>query len=378
MFTVGHILFNLAVLVQFFDEQEWKWCGMTMFFSNFIDMDNFYSYEKDDGSASALEIHYLHKQTQLNLILFFSCCLLLIAHRLKNFTETPILAFIIGIVFHVVGDWWTWVWDYSVYVALVEIGVFVLLTLYRARSSMYRFYVFLFVGHVCTIFTLGFIVYMILVSDDVDTTKHIWPTIVDNCLRFIMILPWFFLMRVAEIEADAANLSITGRQSKSRRRDPMHRVQSSDNSDSSPTRGRHSRFPEGERTITTVMVGEESDESSSSSPSLEEEESQGSSIVLTKVCESLRESAIQKSMSSIELQSSKSSEKLQQGLKPMGRESISINGKDVEISKLPRKSIKDPTKILMNLNGVPISDQKTMPQSPFFKSSGLTKGECYE
>jgi len=353
MYTVGHILFNLALLVIFFDEKEWKWCGMTIFASNFIDLDNFYSYDKDDGDASALDIHYLHGQAQLNLILFFSCSFLLIAHKRKSIVEAPILAFVVGLVFHVVGDWWSWCWGYNVYGALIEIAIFVMATLYRARSSMYRFYVFLFVGHVCTIFTLGFIVYMILLADDIKSTEYVWPTIVDNCLRFIMVLPWFFLMRVAEVEVEAVEVDRRQSSKSGRRRDPMHRVNSNENPeefdiDNPPRQSRAEGIHD--KTSTTIAIGEESEEeeeNDDSSSSSSDEESQGSAMI-TKVCEALQESTNQTSATIENLEketlnrSSKSSDKI-----------ISLkNGSEdtgVKDSTLPRQSIKDPTKIKSKL-----------------------------
>jgi len=356
MYTVGHILFNLALLVIFFDEKEWKWCGVTIFASNFIDLDNFYSYHKDDGDASALDIHYLHGQAQLNLILFFSCSFLLISHKQKSSAEAPILAFVVGLVFHIVGDWWSWCWGYNVYGALIEIAVFVMTTLYRARTSMYRFYVFLFVGHVCTIFTLGFIVYMILLADDISSTEYIWPTIVDNCLRLIMVLPWFFLIRVAEVEVQAVEVERRSHSSKNgRRRDPMHRVNSQDHSeefdiDNPPRQSRAEGM--NPKTSTTIIIGEDSEEEEqdnddSSSSSSGDEESQKSPVI-TKVCEALRESANQTSATIENLEketlnrSSKSSDKI-----------ISLKNGDEENglkdATLPRQSIKDPTKIKSKL-----------------------------
>jgi len=357
MYTVGHILFNLALLVIFFEEKDWKICGTTLFASNFIDLDNFYSYQKDDGDASALDIHYLHGQAQLNLILFFSCSFLLIAHKRKSTAEAPILAFVVGLVFHVVGDWWSWCWGYNVYGALIEIAIFVMATLYRARTSMYRFYVFLFVGHVCTIFTLGFIVYMILLSDDIKSTEYIWPTIVDNCLRFIMVLPWFFLMRVAEVEVEAVEVERRSQSSKSgRRRDPMHRVNSNEHSeefdiDNPPRQSRAEGIHD--KTSTTIAVGEESEEEeenddSSSSSSGDEDSQLRGSAAITKVCEALQESTNQTSATIENLEketlnrSSKSSDKI-----------ISLkNGSEdngMKDSTLPRQSIKDPTKIKSKL-----------------------------
>lgn len=365
MFTVEHILFNLFCLVIFFDEREWKWCGLTMFCSNFIDLDNFYSYQLDDGNASALNIHYLHQAVQLNLVLFFSFFILLISRKLRNITETPILAFIIGIVLHVVGDWWTWTWDYSVTGALVEIGVFVVITLFRARYSKYRFYIFLMVGHVCTIFTLGFIVYLILVSDEVDTTKEVWPLVVDNCLRFIMILPWFFLMRVAEVEVQAAQVAEERRRAraKSRRRDPMHHntfdIENPPESDGP----RHSRFPEGNRAVTTLMGGEDHEHSRSFSSSSNSPEWQ-SKIGPTLIGSS---KSLERHSISLAQHSSKSSETTKESI-----EKKHILTHEIELSErtgIPRASNKDPTKIMNSIS---------RGSGSVFSLGLFPKGECYE
>jgi len=209
---------------------------------------------------------------------------------------------------------------------------------------------------------------MILLADDISSTEYIWPTIVDNCLRLIMVLPWFFLIRVAEVEVQAVEVERRSHSSKNgRRRDPMHRVNSQDHSeefdiDNPPRQSRAEGM--NPKTSTTIIIGEDSEEEEqdnddSSSSSSGDEESQEKltqkvdnlvqkSPVITKVCEALRESANQTSATIENLEketlnrSSKSSDKI-----------ISLKNGDEENglkdATLPRQSIKDPTKIKSKL-----------------------------
>jgi len=124
---------------------------------------------------------------------------------------------------------------------------------------------------------------MILLADDISSTEYIWPTIVDNCLRLIMVLPWFFLIRVAEVEVQAVEVERRSHSSKNgRRRDPMHRVNSQDHSeefdiDNPPRQSRAEGM--NPKTSTTIIIGEDSEEEEqdnddSSSSSSGDEESQ--------------------------------------------------------------------------------------------------------
>lgn len=366
MFTVEHLLFNTAVVVLFFKENEWKWSGLCMLLSNFIDLDNFYSFDLDNGDASALDIHYLHGQAQLNLILFFSCTLVLIAHRLKPSAESPILAFTIGLVFHVVGDWWSWVWGYSVTVALIGIGSFVLITLLRARYSPYRFYIFLFIGHVCTIFTLGFIVFLILIGDDmVDTTEHIWPTIVDNCGRLIMVLPWYFLMRVAEVDHQAASTS----KPSSRRRDPAvmreSRASESESSESESSEDSSNQEPEGNETrkLNTLLPV------SAIAPAQIEDD------FIKKITPDFPVAAKSPQVEMIKRPTKKPAEKAVSVKKDLKMKHQKAEFEQMKkVSSLPRQSVKDPTRINPNL----LTSPKHRGSGSIFSLGMFAKGECYE